>query len=394
MTQSTSSSSSVSSLGGGAKSGTGTGTGGMQDFGQEQDVYSLLIVDQHTFEVLHAHQFMQQEYAISLISCKLGNDPQPYYVVGTGLVSPEESEAKTGRIVIFQWKDGKLHQIAEKDIKGACFSLGEIITNNTHKLLAAINSTVRLWEWTMEKELRLECSNFNHIMALMLKTKGDFVLVGDLTRSIMLLQYKSMEGSFEEIANDHSANWMTSIEILDHDTFLGAENSFNIFVCQRDSAASTDEDRQQMTEVGQIHAGDMINVFRHGSLVMENLGDSSTPHTGSILYGTVQGAIGMVTSLPQELFDFLTNLQRRLCQVIRSVGKIEHNQWRSFTNERKTELMEGFVDGDLIETFLDLSREKMTEVAETMMISDGSGMKQKATVDDLVKMVEDLTRIH
>ena len=48
----------------------------------------------------------------------------------------------------------------------------------------------------------------------------------------------------------------------------------------------------------------------------------------------------MVTQLPQELFDFLTNLQRRLCQVIRSVGKIEHNQWRSFTNERKTELME------------------------------------------------------
>ena len=47
-------------------------------------------------------------------------------------------------------------------------------------------------------------------------------------------QYKSMEGSFEEIANDHSANWMTSVEILDHDTFLGAENSFNIFVCQRD----------------------------------------------------------------------------------------------------------------------------------------------------------------
>ena len=50
----------------------------------------------------------------------------------------------------------------------------------------------------------------------------------------LISQYKSMEGSFEEIANDHSANWMTSVEILDHDTFLGAENSFNIFVCQRD----------------------------------------------------------------------------------------------------------------------------------------------------------------
>ena len=43
-----------------------------------------------------------------------------------------------------------------------------------------------------------------------------------------------MEGSFEEIARDFSPNWMTSVEILDDDTFLGAENSYNIFVCQRD----------------------------------------------------------------------------------------------------------------------------------------------------------------
>ena len=88
----------------------------------------------------------------------------------------------------------RLLHISIFKITGACFSLGEIVTNNTHKLLAAINSTVRLWEWTSEKELRLECSNFNHIMALMLKTKGDFILVGDLTRSMMMLQYKSMEG--------------------------------------------------------------------------------------------------------------------------------------------------------------------------------------------------------
>ena len=60
------------------------------------------------------------------------------------------------------------------------------------------------------------------------------------------------------------------------------------------SAANTDEERQQMHEIGSIHIGDMINVFRHGSLVMQNLGDSSTPHSGSILYGTVQGAIGKI----------------------------------------------------------------------------------------------------
>ncbi len=108
------------------------------DYGMEQEVSSLLIIDQHTFEVLHAHQFMQQEDGISLISCKLGDDPNPYYIVGTGIINPEESEPKAGRIIIFQWKDGKFNQVAEKEIKGCCYSLCHF----NKKLLAAINSTV------------------------------------------------------------------------------------------------------------------------------------------------------------------------------------------------------------------------------------------------------------
>lgn len=63
---------------------------------------------------------------------------------------------------------------------------------------------------------------------------GDFILVGDLMRSITLLQYKQMEGSFEEIARDYEPNWMTSIEILDDDNFLGAENGCNLFIGQKD----------------------------------------------------------------------------------------------------------------------------------------------------------------
>ena len=58
---------------------------------------------------------------------------------------------------------------------------------------------VRLFEWTSDKELRVECSHLNNIVALYLKTKGDFVLVGDLMRSITLLVYKAMEGNFEEV---------------------------------------------------------------------------------------------------------------------------------------------------------------------------------------------------
>ncbi|KAG5270348.1 hypothetical protein AALO_G00191640 [Alosa alosa] len=332
-------------------------------FGDEVEVHSLLVVDQHTFEVLHAHQLLQNEYALSMVSCKLGRDPAVYFVVGTAMVYPEEAEPKQGRIIVFHYTDGKLQTVAEKEVKGAVYSMVEF----NGKLLASINSTVRLYEWTAEKELRTECNHYNNIMALYLKTKGDFILVGDLMRSVLLLAYKPMEGNFEEIARDFNPNWMSAVEILDDDNFLGAENAFNLFVCQKDSAATTDEERQHLQEVGVFHLGEFVNVFSHGSLVLQNLGESSTPTQGSVLFGTVNGMIGLVTSLSEG--------------------------W-SFHTERKTEQATGFIDGDLIESFLDLGRAKMQEVVSGLQIDDGSGMKREATVDEVIKIVEELTRIH
>lgn len=371
-------------------SSTSTTLTEQHEFGDEVEQHSLCVLDQHTFEVLHSHQLMANEYATSLISARLGDDTNTYYIVGTAIVHPEEAEPKQGRIIIFHYADGKLTQIAEKEIKGAAYTLVEF----NSKLLASINSTVRLFEWTAEKELRVECNYFNNIVALYIKTKGDFILVGDLMRSITLLAYKPMEGNLEEIARDFNPNWMSAIEILDDDTFLGAENSFNLFTCQKDSAATTDEERQHLQEVGMYHLGEFVNVFRHGSLVMQHPGESATPTVGSTLFGTVNGAIGLVTQLPSEFFTFLMEVQNKLAKVIKSVGKIEHGFWRSFHIERKTEPSTGFIDGDLIESFLDLSREKMQEVAQGQQIDDGSGMKREATVDDLIKIIEELTRIH
>lgn len=80
----------------------------------------------------------------------------------------------------------------------------------------------------------------------------------------------------------------------------------------------------------------------------------------------------------------------------------------------KTETSEGFIDGDLIESFLDLNRSKMIDTVSGLEVSrnqtlstseihwknkinfqiDVGGTKREATVDDVIKIVEDLTRIH
>ena len=62
--------------------------------------------------------------------------------------------------------------------------------------------------------------------------------------------------------------------------FLGSDINRNLFVCQRLSG-----ERVELSEVGRIHVGDSLNVFRHGSLPRNSWVDTSIPHTGSILFG-------------------------------------------------------------------------------------------------------------
>ena len=42
------------------------------------------------------------------------------------------------------------------------------------------------------------------------------------------------QDAFEEIARDCNVKFMTGIEILDDDNFMGSDNAFNLFVCQKD----------------------------------------------------------------------------------------------------------------------------------------------------------------
>lgn len=56
-----------------------------------------------------------------------------------------------------------------------------------------------------------------------------------------------------------------------------------------------------------------------------------------------------------------------LCRVVVSgVAGLTSSEWRKFCNERRVIDSRGFIDGDLIETFLDLSRDTQLEVMHIM----------------------------
>ncbi|KAG4209707.1 hypothetical protein ERO13_A03G216700v2 [Gossypium hirsutum] len=354
-----------------------------QSSADESEMHFIRLLDDQTLECISTYPLDTFEYGCSILSCSFSDDTNVYYCVGTAYVLPEENEPTKGRILVFIVEDGKLQLIAEKETKGAIYSLNAF----NGKLLAAINQKIQLYKWMLRedgsREIQTECGHHGHILALYVKTRGDFIVVGDLMKSISLLIYKHEEGAIEERARDYNANWMSAVEILDDDTYLGAENNFNLFTVRKNSEGATDEERGRLEVIGEYHLGEFVNRFRHGSLVMR-LPDSEVGQIQTVIFGTVNGAIGVIASLPHDQYVFLEKLQSNLRKVIKGVGGLSHEQWRSFNNEKRTAEAKNFLDGDLIESFLDLSRGKMEEVSKGMGVS----------VEELSKRVEELTRLH
>jgi len=171
---------------------------------------------------------------------------------------------------------------------------------------------------------------------------------------------------------------------------------------------------------GEFNTGEFINRFRRGSLVMQPADADSTPSTlglgsseaaasstattpsqpSSILYGSANGegdisidessspltltivalagAFGVIIPIAEDDYRLFLSLQRALNEVIHGVGGLDHKSWRSFRDLSRKSDAKNFIDGDLIESFLDLSKAQMEGVVESMQADGWAGGKAAA----------------
>lgn len=78
-------------------------------------------------------------------------------------------------------------------------------------------------------------------------------------------------------------------------------------------------------------------------------------------------------------------LQNALKKVVRGVGGLDHSDWRAFRDQRiQGRPCSNFIDGDLVEQYLDLRKDQMQRVVSAM------GCNQSP--EDLGRTVEELSR--
>jgi DNA damage-binding protein 1 len=117
-----------------------------------------------------------------------------------------------------------------------------------------------------------------------------------------------------------------------------------------------------------FHFGYSYLLLLVGCLVTQQTAESSISMTTCTLMGSVSGYIGLLLQLTPTLYQLLMSLQLALASSLPSVGKIEHGAWRAFESNGRSDVSCGFVDGDLIETYLDLPRSVQQELIKDLRV--------------------------
>ncbi|CAF1345272.1 unnamed protein product [Rotaria magnacalcarata] len=357
---------------------------------QNDVIDSIVILDQHTHEARISVRLLSREEPLSVCTITFADDlSTPYIAIGTAIIFEDEDTPKIGRIILYRYKNGHLNMLTEKELSAAPHAMLAF----QGKLLVAVGSSIRLYKLSSQNHELVQLTQYlGHIDCLQLKIKDDFVLFNDLMKSITVLRYNVDEGKFEEIAHDVHPQWSTACEFFDDDTFICAEDGGNLISCHKDSGSTKENERNVLKELGLCHLGENINVFRHGCLVTQQTAESSISLETCTLMGSVSGYIGLLLQLTAPLYQLLMSLQLALAEHVPSVGKIDHGAWRGFESDGRSDVSCGFVDGDLIETYLDLPK-----LVQQELIKDLQGENNipiNTTVEELVKIIEELARIH
>lgn len=382
------------------------------------------VYDAVNLNMLNIFTFPTNELVTCIVSIKFSVDSQTYFVVGVSILQqiPETTtinddpmkanmivsreEPESGRLYVFSFSNSekKINLVSTTDTNGPIYSILSIDNDNDSMLLVSVQSQVVLYDWKYNKpawKLEPVSSHYGQILPLHLATRNNQdLLIGDLMKSFSLLRLSSNinNGSknfrFEELARDYHLHWITAMHILKEEIYLGAENACNLYLAKRQSNPVNDVESQRLIESGSFHIGELINQFRSGchlffpnALAEQDEAETKWTHpfrhlTDSILYCTASGSIGMISPISSNTYHILSQIIRNANRIVHGIGGLNHREWRTFFDDRRSISLENFIDGDYIESLLHLPTNILREIHHPTGDINSKGKKKEIQDDD------------
>ncbi|KAK2763344.1 DNA damage-binding protein 1 [Arachnomyces sp. PD_36] len=375
----------------------------------------FILADEIMFRKLDAFELNSNEIVESVIRAELPDgtneigevDYKDRFVVGTAYVDEDADASVRGRILIFEVdKERALRKVSDLPVKGACRALAVL----DGKIVAALVKTVRkilprkssYYANTPEQvvvfsvsqdafgeiTLRKLASYRTSTAPIDVSVSGNQIAVCDLMKSVSIVEFVEGEDGQEdkmvEVARHFQTVWGTGVAEIDENTYLESDAEGNLIVLRQNATGVTDDDRRRMEVTGEFLLGEMVNRIRP----LQAQPNSKAMISPRAFLGTVEGSIYLFGLIHPWHQDFLMRLQTSIASYVRSPGNMPFNKYRAFkTLVRENDEPYRFVDGELIEKFLDLSIEAQGEIVDMVGIPGKD-------VESVKGIVEALRRLH
>ncbi|KAI1429939.1 mono-functional DNA-alkylating methyl methanesulfonate N-term-domain-containing protein [Xylaria sp. FL1777] len=364
---------------------------------EEIIISSFKLVDEVIFKQLGKAFILDSSPRVEMVEAVIRAElPDSYggraerFIVGTSYLDDGQivtaRNDKRGRILVLGIdSEREPYLITSRQLKGACRALAVM---GDH-VVAALAKTVIVYSYleasTISAELRKLASYRPATYPMDLVVEGNIIAVADLMKSMSLVEFTpAVDGQpakLTEVSRHYQSFWATALCHVDGETWLESDTQGNLMVLRRNTAGVTLEDKRRMEVTSEINLGEMVNKMRQ---VTVDASDNAIIIPKAFV-GTVEGGVYLFGMIAPRYQDLLMRFQNKLAEVVETTGNIEFSRYRSFRNEeRESDGPFRFVDGELLERFLDLDENKQVTICE------GLGPNAEA----MRNMVEELKRMH
>ncbi|KAI8830311.1 CPSF A subunit region-domain-containing protein [Chytriomyces cf. hyalinus JEL632] len=408
-----------------------TGQGNAESHAGEDSL--VRVFNDQTFECSDHFSLPMNEAALGICKLSLSLDGsgiaranisssiRHFVAVGTAKIDSIKDDPKFGRILVFALDptSKKLALVTSYDTKGPAYSVASL---GDGLIAATFGSKVQVLQLSYNEETNTFnmaplCTQFGLIQAVYLSVRDNILVVGDIIRSVFLLEFFPATGeSPAKLAitgRDGMFEWNTCVATCPTNSrlFLAGENNCNLYALRKqDETQQLQDERMRLDLVGAYHLGETVNAVKPGTLAMNSasgavVANSNVAMSGvsgegnevntlneirasSLLYCTANGSVGTLLALDASRFRVLSGLQQNLESHLPAVGEFSHAEWRTYQSEKRTQESTGFIDGDFVQQFANLSEVEMRAVFEGAR--NGGVAVESESVEAVLGILEEL----
>ncbi|KAG0652707.1 UV-damaged DNA-binding 1 [Hyphodiscus hymeniophilus] len=365
--------------------------------GEEIITSTFRLVEDINFGKMGKPFVLRDENGPELIECVIraelptvysDHEPAERFIVGTSYLDDEaakESDIR-GRLLVFGVdSDKRPYLVTSLVLKGACRRVAIL----DGMILAALTKTVVMYKYveTMETHATLTkvATYRTSTCPIDLDVTGNIIAVSDLMKSVSLVEYQPGRGGdpdkLVEVARHHQSCWSTAVTHIEGNSYLESDAEGNLIVLKRNVEGVLFEDKKRMEVTSEMNLGEQVNTIRQINVEVS----PNAMIVPKAFLATTEGSIYLFSIIAAGSQNILMELQNRMSSIIQTLGNMDFYTYRSFKNgERESAEPFRFVDGELIERFLDVDEATQGEICK------GLG----PSVEDMRNMVEELKRLH